>query len=504
MRQILLAGLPPRTGEWLAYRLRGETVEVLFSADDLIQRLEVECAPSLVVLSACGSADAADREVQRVRAACGPDVPIVVEVDAGQTSVSPGVLGRLMHGHGVRRVVPSSASRGDLLAAVLAFLPEAAPPRPPARRTAAAAPAVPVRRFPDRLAVDAPAAAPQPQPAYRVPPPPRRIEVPFGGVYGFSAAAPSAPAVNDDYGPLVLLDTSLHPVEPAPPASAEPAPLVLLDASPQGEPRELPASVPAINDDPAHPRPRVMVLSADGALVDAFAAAAGADYEVRVGTFAELLRIGRDDEGAPAAVLVDVPQGQGERVWRLLDRIGRRLPRVPVLVATTSDGLDDRVNAVRVGARACIQKPVAPETARDVLASALPPRVPAAPRVLVVDDDADVLRSAEELFGRLGWEVRTVAEPAEVWQALASARPDLLILDSDLPGIDGLDLCRALRSDPRWRRLPVLFLTATTDVPWLYRAYAAGADDHVAKPFWGPELVSRARNRLRRLEVACV
>ena len=63
---------------------------------------------------------------------------------------------------------------------------------------------------------------------------------------------------------------------------------------------------------------------------------------------------------------------------------------------------------------------------------------------------------------------------------------------------------RAVRSDPRWRRLPVLFLTATADQPWLYRAYAAGADDHVAKPFWGPELVSRARNRLRRLEVACV
>ena len=124
--------------------------------------------------------------------------------------------------------------------------------------------------------------------------------------------------------------------------------------------------------------------------------------------------------------------------------------------------------------------------------------------MLVLDDDAAVLRSADELFSRLGWQVQTVGEPRALWKALASGRPDLLILDADLPGVDGLDLCRAVRSDPRWRKLPVLFLTATTDMPWLYRAYAAGADDHVAKPFWGPDLVSRATNRLRRADVACV
>jgi DNA-binding response OmpR family regulator len=114
-----------------------------------------------------------------------------------------------------------------------------------------------------------------------------------------------------------------------------------------------------------------------------------------------------------------------------------------------------------------------------------------------------VLRSADALFGRLGWQAHTVADPAAVWQALADTRPDLLILASELRGMDGLDLCRAIRADPRWRRLPVLFLAATPDAPWLWRAYAAGADDHVVKPFWGPELVSRARNRLRRLELGC-
>ena len=489
MRQILLAGLPPKTGEWLAYRLRGETVEVLFSADDLIERLHGESAPSLVVLSACGPMEQMEQQVARVRRACGPAVPMVVEVDSGQASVAPGFLGRLVHEHGIRRVVPSTASRGDLLAAVLAYLPEAAPPRPPAARTQPfpTLPAQPSRRFPDR-----PSPAPAPvavAPAYQVPAPPPRIELGIGGVFGFLAPAapatpPVAPPPADEFGPLVLMETTLATrVAPAPPA-----PEPIIDPEPQ----------------PSHPRPVVLVVSADGALFDAFAGAAGTDYEVRVGRFGELLRMERDDEDAPAAVLVDVPAGQEARMWKLLDGLCRRLPRLPVLVATSSDALEDRVNAVRVGAHACIQKPVAPETAREVLARAVPVQTPAAPRVLVVDDDAEVLRSADELFRRLGWEVNTVAKSAGLWDALATTRPDLLILTSDLDGMDGIDLCRAVRSDPRWHRLPVLFLTATTEMPWLYRAYAAGADDHVAKPFWGPDLVSRARNRLRRADVACV
>jgi DNA-binding response OmpR family regulator len=484
MRQILLAGLPPKTGEWLAYRLRGETVELLFSADDLTERLRTERAPSLVVLSACGPVDRVEREVARVRGVCGPAVPMIVELDSGNASVSPGFLGRLVAEHGVRRIVPSTASRGDLLSAVLAYLPEAAPPRPPASREQPL-PVLPRRRFPDVVVPAAPAAAVAPS-GYQVAPPPPRLELGIGGVFGFLApAAPPRPAAaqpSDEFGPLVLMDTAL----PSRIASDPPIPQ--------------PVAVP----EPVHtsPRPVVLVVSGDAKLFEAFAAAD--EYEVRAGRFSDLLRLQRDDEDGLAAVLVDVPAGHTERVWKVLDRVCRRLPRLPVLVATASDALEDRVNAVRVGAHACMQKPVEPRTAREVLARAVPVTLPAAPRVLVVDDDESVLRSAEELFGRVGWEVRTVSHPAGLWDALASARPDLLILDADVGGVDGVEVCRAVRSDPRWHRLPVLFLTETTEMPWTYRAYAAGADDHVLKPFWGPDLVSRAKNRLRRAEIASV
>jgi DNA-binding response OmpR family regulator len=481
MRQILLAGLPPKTGEWLAYRLRGETVELLFSADDLTERLQSERAPSLVVLSACGPVDRVEREVARVRGVCGPAVPMIVEVDSGNASVSPGFLSRLVTEHGVRRIVPSTASRGDLLSAVLAYLPDAAPPRPPVVREEPF-PVLPKRRFPDAVIPAVPAAAAS---GYQVAPPPPRLDLGIGGVFGFlaPAAAPAPPRAptpepSDEFGALVLMDTAL--------------PSRIASALPIAEP------VAASEPEPSQPRPVVLVVSGDAELHDAFASTDA--YEVRAARFSDLLRLQRDDHDGPAAVLVDVPAGQEERVWKVLDRLCRRLPRLPVLVATASDALEDRVNAVRVGAYACMQKPVELRTAREVLARAVPVSQPAAPRVLVVDDDEAVLRSAEELFGRVGWEVRTVSRPAGLWDALASARPDLLILDADVGGLDGVELCRAVRSDPRWHRLPVLFLTETTEMPWTYRAYAAGADDHVAKPFWGPDLVSRAKNRLRRAE----
>ena len=64
--------------------------------------------------------------------------------------------------------------------------------------------------------------------------------------------------------------------------------------------------------------------------------------------------------------------------------------------------------------------------------------------------------------------------------------------------MNGIELCRVVRADPRWRALPVVFLTARTEAETVYRVFAAGADDYVAKPFVGPELVARIRNHLRR------
>ena len=79
--------------------------------------------------------------------------------------------------------------------------------------------------------------------------------------------------------------------------------------------------------------------------------------------------------------------------------------------------------------------------------------------------------------------------------------PELLILDVDMPVINGPELCRTVRNDPRWSGLAVIFATARTDAATIEEVFDSGADDYVPKPIVGPELVNRVANRLERVRL---
>jgi DNA-binding response OmpR family regulator len=117
-------------------------------------------------------------------------------------------------------------------------------------------------------------------------------------------------------------------------------------------------------------------------------------------------------------------------------------------------------------------------------------------RVLVAEDDPDISQPLVRALGREGYEVTHVTDgPSALSQAL-HGQVDLLVLDLGLPGMDGLDVCRSLRS--RGSTLPVLVLTARTEEPDLVVGLDAGADDYVGKPFRLAELMARVRAQLRR------
>ncbi len=117
-------------------------------------------------------------------------------------------------------------------------------------------------------------------------------------------------------------------------------------------------------------------------------------------------------------------------------------------------------------------------------------------RVLVAEDDPGISEPLVRALGREGYEVTHVADGPSALHAALSGRADLLVLDLGLPGMDGLDVCRALRS--HGSTLPVLVLTARSDEPDLVVGLDAGADDYVAKPFRVAELLARVRAQLRR------
>ncbi|RZU53647.1 DNA-binding response OmpR family regulator [Krasilnikovia cinnamomea] len=117
-------------------------------------------------------------------------------------------------------------------------------------------------------------------------------------------------------------------------------------------------------------------------------------------------------------------------------------------------------------------------------------------RVLVVDDDPTVSDVVRRYLEQAGCEVRLAADGADGLAAIAAERPDLVVLDLMMPGIDGLEVCRRVRR--QLPDLPVVMLTALGEEADRILGLEVGADDYVTKPFSPRELVLRIRSVLRR------
>jgi two-component system, OmpR family, response regulator MprA len=117
-------------------------------------------------------------------------------------------------------------------------------------------------------------------------------------------------------------------------------------------------------------------------------------------------------------------------------------------------------------------------------------------RILVVDDDLAVRRSIDRALRLEGYDVTTVASGGEALESLAQSPPDAIVLDLQLPDLDGLAVCRRMRS--AGDDTPVLMLTARQAVDDRVQGLDAGADDYLVKPFALAELLARLRALLRR------
>lgn len=119
-------------------------------------------------------------------------------------------------------------------------------------------------------------------------------------------------------------------------------------------------------------------------------------------------------------------------------------------------------------------------------------------RVLVVDDDPDFTAAVAAILSKQGIIVGEVNEPTDLLRAANEFGPDLILLDMEMPELDGVDICRAIRGSRDLHELPILFLTVHTDVATRVRAFDVGADDYISKPVVAGELVSRVKVRLER------
>lgn len=120
------------------------------------------------------------------------------------------------------------------------------------------------------------------------------------------------------------------------------------------------------------------------------------------------------------------------------------------------------------------------------------------PYILAVDDDLEVLGTLARALTPEGYDVGRASSGAEALKMLGQRRPDLIILDIIMPGLDGLAVCRVIRANPSYNDLTILFLTARGHTDDVVMGLDAGGDDYVVKPFQLAELTARVRALIRR------
>ena len=119
-------------------------------------------------------------------------------------------------------------------------------------------------------------------------------------------------------------------------------------------------------------------------------------------------------------------------------------------------------------------------------------------QILVVEDEEDILELVSFNLKKQGYQVRGVTSGEEALQEVRRKIPSLIILDLMLPGVDGFDVCKSLKNNPRTKTVPIVMLTARSEEADIVIGLELGADDYLTKPFSPRELIARVRAILRR------
>lgn len=182
----------------------------------------------------------------------------------------------------------------------------------------------------------------------------------------------------------------------------------------------------------------------------------------------------------------------------LLSQLADRTPAIPSIVITDTGTLCDRVQIAAAGVQGILSNPVQVTELWEMAQQLLQRSRTQSVNLLAVDDDPILLDALRPMLEPWGMRLTALNDPTRFWTMLNATRPDLLILDVEMPAFNGIELCQAVRTDPQWQDLPIVFLTAHRDAETVQQIFAAGADDYVSKPILGAELLTRITNRLER------
>lgn len=123
-------------------------------------------------------------------------------------------------------------------------------------------------------------------------------------------------------------------------------------------------------------------------------------------------------------------------------------------------------------------------------------------KILVVDDEPDIIRVVKDVLESEHYTVQVAKNAVESQKRIKESIPDLIILDLKLPGTDGFEICRSLKADEKYQKIPIIILSTKMEQTDKILGLELGADDYVTKPFSSGELVARVKAILRRRNIS--
>ncbi|MEL6331623.1 MAG: response regulator [Cyanobacteria bacterium J06633_23] len=171
----------------------------------------------------------------------------------------------------------------------------------------------------------------------------------------------------------------------------------------------------------------------------------------------------------------------------------------PFLVLLPPLPAQARLQLVQQGASQLLERASPPQ---QLMAEALGMMRNTPVKIIIVDDDPQILQVLQVSLAPWNFDITPLTEGKQLWAALETIDPDALVLDVTMPGITGFEICQLLRADPRWRSLPIVFLTVHEAETTRGRAFRFGGDDFINKSVAASELAVRILNQINHAPVS--
>ncbi len=195
-------------------------------------------------------------------------------------------------------------------------------------------------------------------------------------------------------------------------------------------------------------------------------------------------------------------EANSQLLLQLITKLNSHWPQLPMILITPQADFSNRLDLTRRGAAMVLEYPVSPAEVLEAIDQATYLRYRHS-KIMLVDDDSHYLQQVMKLLQPWHFQITPLANSQRFWTIFNQIIPDVIILDIEMPGINGFELCKVIRSHPEWQHIPIIFLSVHGDQDSQSKAFAVGADDYITKLTQGQNLVFRILNRLKRYHAWC-